>query len=39
MRLKFTEITHVSVYYFKSFSRVKLTQYEKEHFIKLNELK
>ena len=38
MRLKFIKITQVWVHYFKTLSRVELTQDENVHFIKGNEL-
>ena len=39
MRFEFTQITYISVRHFKSLSGTKLTQDEKEHFIKGNKLK
>ena len=39
MRFEFTQITHICVYLFKLFSRVKSTQEETFLFIKGNELK
>ena len=39
MGIEFTQITQVSVHYFKSFSGVKSTQDEKVRFIEGNELK